>query len=908
MVRNFTFVRAGLLALVVLMTTSAFAQSVISGTIMDGSNNEPLIGASISVKGTSIGTTSDVDGKYTLNGVPAGSETLVVSFIGFFRQQVTIGSQSVINLTLAADASILGEIIVIGASDIAIDRQTPVALSNITSIDIEEKGGNQEFPELMKSTPSVYATKTGGGYGDSRISVRGFDQVNTAVLINGQPVNDMENGRVYWSNWAGLQDVASGIQMQRGLGASSLAVPSVGGTINIVTNATDAAKGGGAKIMIGNDGYQKYTANYASGTGAKGWSTNLLLGTWKGNGYVDGTMGQGFTYFAGIGYKPNARNAINFNFTGAGQWHHQRTSWISIRDYENFGTPGEVSRKFNLDHGLLNGKEYNFRKNFYNKPIASIDWKYDINDDLNLTTVLYGSWGRGGGTGTRGRNYEIYPFRNDLTGSIDGLDDRTADGLIDYDAVLAKNAATEPYTGSNGQFDGKKVGSNGFREDGVNSGIAIRRASMNSHDWYGGISKIRYTTGNFTLGAGVDLRQYTGYHYRVLNDLLGLDAYYSTGNRNQQGNFVANTIIAEPFNPTGLKNATKIDYFNIGKVGWQAFNGIVEYNTGKLNAVLQAGISNQSYQRVDYFDVAEGNSESDVSSLTGGYVKGGANFNINTEHNVFFNAGFISKQPLFGAVFPNFRNDIADTKNEEITSVELGYGFTTNRVKAKVNLYSTVWGNRFLTSSVPTEGGLFGTANFSGIEQIHKGVEVEINAKASDKLNLRGMLSVGDWKYGKNFEAAVFDDNQQSIGTGTLYTEGVKVGDAAQTTANINVRYKIAKGLSVDADWHYAGNLYARFGINDDTFLEPNNLGAVKLPNYSLFDAGLTYRAPVGKNDALKFRLNVNNLFDTTYISDSNTNIHADSDDNNNWNGVNKLNSVWFGFGRTWNLSASYIF
>ncbi|MFT4734207.1 MAG: outer membrane receptor protein involved in Fe transport, partial [Arcticibacterium sp.] len=202
MVRNFTFVRAGLLALVVLMTTSAFAQSVISGTIMDGSNNEPLIGASISVKGTSIGTTSDVDGKYTLNGVPAGSETLVVSFIGFFRQQVTIGSQSVINLTLAADASILGEIIVIGASDIAIDRQTPVALSNITSIDIEEKGGNQEFPELMKSTPSVYATKTGGGYGDSRISVRGFDQVNTAVLINGQPVNDMENGRVYWSNWA----------------------------------------------------------------------------------------------------------------------------------------------------------------------------------------------------------------------------------------------------------------------------------------------------------------------------------------------------------------------------------------------------------------------------------------------------------------------------------------------------------------------------------------------------------------------------------------------------------------------------------------------------------------------------------------------------------------------------------
>ena len=56
----------------------------------------------------------------------------------------------------------------------------------------------------MNKTPGVYATKQGGGYGDSRISLRGFDQRNTSFLINGQPVNDMENGWVYWSNWQGV--------------------------------------------------------------------------------------------------------------------------------------------------------------------------------------------------------------------------------------------------------------------------------------------------------------------------------------------------------------------------------------------------------------------------------------------------------------------------------------------------------------------------------------------------------------------------------------------------------------------------------------------------------------------------------------------------------------------------------
>ncbi len=80
----------------------------------------------------------------------------------------------------------------------------------------------------MKSTPSVYVTKVGGGFGDSRINMRGFDGANIAVIINGQPVNDMQGGTVYWSNWTGLADIASSIQIQRGLGASKFVVPSVG--------------------------------------------------------------------------------------------------------------------------------------------------------------------------------------------------------------------------------------------------------------------------------------------------------------------------------------------------------------------------------------------------------------------------------------------------------------------------------------------------------------------------------------------------------------------------------------------------------------------------------------------------------------------------------------------------------
>jgi outer membrane cobalamin receptor len=919
MIKKSTLFQVALMLFVTAtFSLSAMAQTILKGKVVGTDSGDELVGASVSIKGTAIGTTSDVNGNFSIGNLTAGRKTVVISYIGFEKIEKVMNLTSGMNdlgiISLIEDNNLLGEIVVVGVTDIAVQRKTPVALSNIKPIDIEEKVGNLEFPEIMKSTPSVYVTRTGGGYGDSRINVRGFDQRNLAIMINGQPVNDMENGAVYWSNWQGLQDVANGIQIQRGLGATSIAVPSVGGTINIVTKATDKEAGGNVKLGVGNDGYQKISASYNTGISENGWATSILLAGWQGDGYVDGTMGQGVNYFLGIGYEASPKSKFNFAFMGAGQWHHQRSAWLSIRDYENFGTPGEISRKFNSDWGLLNGEEYSFRRNFYNKPIASIDWDWDINSNLSLTTVLYGSWGRGGGTGPRGRNFEIYPFRNDLTGANDpnnrgGLEYRTAEGLIDFDGVVRNNRSGAGYDGPISTFQGQTVGSNGFRNDGVNSNVAIRRASMNSHNWYGGISKLRYETGNWTLGAGIDLRSYVGYHYRVVNDLLGLDGYYSTGNRNSNGIIVAQGVKANPIGNTGLNDRQKINYYNIGVVGWQGFNGLAEYNNGRVSAVIQGGVSNQSFQRKDYFVFPENDTDSDVANQLGGYFKGGANFNIDEKNNIFFNAGFIQRQPIFDVVFQNFGNTVTDNlDNEDIRSMELGYGYTSKKFNANVNLYRTSWANRFVSSGVQVNG-VDGVANFSGITQLHSGIEIETTYRPMDNLRLRGMISVGNWVYDGDIESTVFDDNQQQVGKSTLFVDGVQVGDAAQTTAFFSADYNITRGLSADIGWNYYGNLYADFAPEDTEFLSVDNKGAVKLPNYNLMDAGLTYRINFKESSkAVKFRLNVNNLFDTMYIAESNTNIHASDNVADNYEGVNKENFVWFGFGRTWNLSASFVF
>ena len=884
-------------------------ERTVSGKVVD-ENNEGIPGVSIVIKDTNIGTIADFNGVFDLN-IPEVGSTLVFSAVGYNKQEVVIGARSIVDVTMEVNIAELNTVVVTsGVIDIAVGRKTPIAVSSISSKDIQLKGGNQEFPEIMNKVPGVYATKQGGGYGDSRISLRGFDQTNTSILINGQPVNDMENGRLYWSNWQGLTDVASGIQIQRGLGATKLAVPSVGGTISIFTKAVDKEKGGSISQMVGNNGYSKTVASYNSGKSESGWATSVLLSKWSGNGYINNTSGEGFNYFTAIGYAPEgSKHELNFSFLGAGQWHHQRDVWVSIRDYQNFGDEG-IDTRWNSNGGTLNGEEFSMRRNFYNKPLATFNWDYKINSKLKLATSLYGSAGRGGGTGPRGANYrasdsDILPYRIDLTEhySENGRGSRNPDGSINFDAIVAHNqSTTSGYTGDISAFSGLLIGSNGFRDSSVNREVLIRRASMNSHNWVGGISNLEGQFGKVKASIGIDLRKYTGQHYRVLNNLMGLDGYYSTGNKNSNGQIINTTVAASPFGSTGL-DGPKIDYHNVGKVGWTGVNSMFEYGGDKLTAVVQSGLSNQAFQRIDYFDVPD-NPESEVQNQRGGYIKGGANFNIDAKQNVFFNTGYISRQPQFGAVFPNYINDInPDLQNEEIKSVELGYGFIGKDLSFKVNAYSTTWGNRFVTRSLSNQFGVDGSAQFKDIDVRHNGIEFEGKYQLSSSTRFTGMLSIGDWRYTKDFTSELFDENQESIGTGTLYLKDAKVGDAAQFTSNIGVDQKIGKHLSLDLDYRFVDGLYADYSITDSEFTNPDNNGALKLPSFGLVDFGITGK--IGKGWTV--RANINNLLNTTYIAESNSNIHAD-DTSVTWEGVDVRNSVWFGFGRTWNASLRYNF
>ena len=797
------------------------------------------------------------------------------------------------------DLEELEEVLLVGGGviDLAEDRKTPVAVSTITGEEIQKKIGTQDITMTLANTPSIYVAGQSGAFGDTRIAVRGFDQSNTAFMLNGQPINAMEDGRMFWSNWSGMNDIANVVQIQRGLGASKLAISSVGGTVNFVMRSTSKQQGGFAYAGFANDNYLKTTFSYDTGENDNGWSTSMLLTHWQGDGYAEGTYGQGQTYFFSLGYKLNDNHNFNFLMTGAPQWHDQNFS-KSIATYLDYG------RKYNNNYGYYGDTYLTERRNFYHKPVFNLNWDYKINDDSSLSTVLYASTGNGGGTGGRGNRQ------------------RTEDGYIDYNAIYAQNAAVPGgagvYFGSNDNY--------------------ITRASMNMHNWLGAVSNYETKlSDNLSFNLGVDLRTYYGEHFRIVENFHGLSSWQENirlrdQNNNHQtyGSFgtykfvlATESMGANPWEATfnNFSEDEKIAYSNDERINYGGLFTQLEYVNDDFSAFFQGSVSKTIYQRWDHYQYADdslidgSSSQSTGEALPAGITDGvksdkvdnfgfnakaGVGFGVGENGQAYVNAGYYSRAPYFDNIYLNYTNQInPNTSNETIIGIEAGYVYEVPNFSARVDLYRTSWADR-VTSSFYVDNDVVFYNISEGVSQLHQGVELTFFAKPQEDVpyTLKGFLSLGDWIYEGDAISRTQDEDQNIISSETVDVDGGKVGDAAQFTAGLGLDVDLAERLSFDSDIRFYDELYA-------------NVGAIKenleLPSYHVVDMGLSFKMFVN-DGTLDIRLNVNNVFDNVYISELRSAIAAGEGTGVLYDGIDTANQGYFGLGRTWNVGLRYNF
>ncbi len=896
------------LAVTLLFAGSAFAQVNVSGTVTDADTGDALPGANVVVEGTMMGAATDQNGRYTISGVPSGTHTLTVTFIGYDEgsKVITVRSSDVTADFRMAFASQSLEALEVFASR-AVDRKTPVAFTNVDKVQVQRELGSRDAPLVLNTTPSVYATAQGGGAGDARVNVRGFNQRNVAIMINGVPVNDMENGWVYWSNWDGVGDATSSIQLQRGLSAVNLATPSIGGTMNIITDPSQNTRQVLAKQEVGNDGFLKSTVSLSTGL-IDGKYAFTVSGVRKtGDGYYDGTWTDAWAYYAAAAWNVNDKHRLDFYAVGAPQRHGQNLYRQNIAAYDHeyatevfkdeglsdatiadiLDTFPEAGRRWNEnvspvsesygesandgwgqvdrnDKGFLNERE-----NFFHKPQLNLNHYAQISDKSLLSTVLYYSGGKGGGTGTK----------SSLVWNYDG-----PSRVIDYDGTIARNQA-------NGQSRG------------------ILRNSHNVQWTIGGISKFKHEVNeNVTVEVGVDWRTAEIEHYRTVRDLLGGTSFQRFDSDFWGGGGKA------------LQPGDKFDYNNTNTVDWLGAFAQGEYTKDALSAYGMAGYSLVKYTYEDLFkDDGTGSTFQTESDNIGGYqVKGGASYATNDNLSVFANAGLVSKVPIFDGAIDDITGTLnPDPQNEQFIALEAGGTFrsTDRKFAGKVNVYHTTWNDRTITRFVTELDGDDGLINISGLNALHTGIEGEFAYQPLDLVRFDVAASMGNWKYTDDVSAKYTPD-QSDPATQTdvnLYVKDVKVGDAPQTQFAYAVTFFPVDGVYAKFTGRSYTDYFADFDPTSRTDAAQAGEQVWEVPAYNVFDLSVGYDIPRDMLGASRFDIrifgNVFNVFDSLYIQDAtnNSRFNAYRGDGNNANTVDDA-EVFLGLPRTFNFGTRITF
>jgi iron complex outermembrane recepter protein len=872
------------------LTFGLQAQAILTGIVSDGNTNEPLIGATV-VYDIGKGTATDLEGSYSLS-IPPGTYTVTVSFVGFEKEnrQITLkAGRNYANFSLYSIT--LTEVMVV--ADMATTRETPVAFATILPAKLNEELGVRDIPMVLNSTPGVYATPQGGGDGDAEVTIRGFDSRNVGVLLDGIPVNDMENGQVYWSNWFGLDLVTRSIQVQRGLGASKLALPSVGGTINIVTKGIENKREVSIKQELTSEGRYRSSIGYNSGRLPKGWGVTLA-GSYKwGEGWVDQTWSEAWFYYAKID-KQLGKHMISFSAMGAPQSHGQRRYSKPIATYDTTYARELGIEKFPAKAWLRNqGYQYNpywgyidrdpadstnapevlnERVNMYYKPMYSIRHFWNAGEKLYISNVAYLSIGTGGGTRLRPSSI-----------SDNSLD---TSGQINWQKI---------YDANRGPFS---VVPYYHPTDHLASNYLSRQT--NNHTWYGWLTTFNYKINQaFSLSGGVDLRSYLGEHYEQIWDLLGADYAIELSDVNHHPDSL-------------LYEGDKVFYHNDGLVRWGGIFTQAEYKRNKLTAFINLTAAQSWYKRIDYFLYTPENQESEWVPVPGFTAKTGLNYNFTRRSNAFINLGYLSKARGFNYTFVGFSNIVQETiENELVKAIEGGYSYSSPRFSVNTNAYYTRWDNR----PSPTFRSIYEGENIEGLieglDALHKGFELDLIWKPLPKMEVEGLLSLGDWKYNvaDSIDYYYVDDNLFAK-TEFFDARGVHVSGSAQTQFGGSIRYEPFKGFYIKAQLIRFSRYFSEFdpeSLGNAALRDENGMprDSWQTPSYSIFDIFAGYRFTF---NGLQFdlRASVLNASDVMYITNAQNNDPNISPSFQNFDAQSA--SVFFGLGRRFNTSLSIKF
>ena len=747
------------------------------------------------------------------------------------------GAQTDTTASIALDGSSI-------SASIANAAISSLRLTDINQDKLRENAPGRTFPEMIRNIPGVYSTSETGSFGDAKINIRGFKQENISVLLNGIPISGLTSGSMYWNNWMGLSDATASIQVQKGVGNSMLSDNSVGGTVNILTMRPSERPRAEAGWYHTGAGANNAFINISTGNMPKGWNLTLMGSYNWGSTFVDCSRISSGSFLAVLDKSFRGGHRLNFTALGSPETHQQRSSRLSYAEIEKYGISYNKSWGWQTAEDGSRFQRTTARNNYF-KPYFTLTHSYDGGSSnaggngWKAFNTFYLAIANGGGyySESSGRRISSFVIPEGNEG----------EGQIDWDAVIADNAAASP------DEYGRRAGN-------------VMTDYLAGHIQAGLKSNIVKEFGDRAdLDAGIHWQIYDTWEKERITDLLGADYWYEYYEHKSLAGLNGRNPIKGVGDYVRTHNGRIQNYFTA--------YALAHYKAGsakQLIFTLGASVSATCLRRWDLYNYTESEKWSDMASQAGGSVKGGVLYRLGRYSKFYANAAFYSRVPYASVFFSNGNNEISrDISNERNTLGEIGYRLACNTFGAEITGYAALWKNKALLSS-PYSTIEEDPVKYmvKGLDAFHYGLEADLWWSPERFLRLDAFASVGDWRWKNDVTATIYDPTTlQPMGNVNVYADGLHVGDAPQTQIGASVRLSLTPGLDIRAEWSWNDRYWADFDPVSRTDPE-DRADSYRIPSYHLFNVGVKWTGSIRKMGIVLF-LNANNIADARYIERS---------------------------------------
>ncbi|MBK7497937.1 MAG: TonB-dependent receptor [Ignavibacteriales bacterium] len=381
-----------MIILLIFLTFQIFPQiNSIKGIVIDSESKQPLHLANLIVKESSLGTTTNKDGKFSLIGNFEDKDIIVASFVGYKKIEIPVTDFKSDELLIVLEKMVLPSQTILIEASVGKKGITPISFDKISKEEIQKDYIVQDIPNYLSQLPSTtFYSENGNGIGYNYLSIRGFDQRRISVSINGIPQNDPEDHNVYWLDFPDLLASTELIQVQRGSGSGVVGYPAIGGSINIITSPFSEKPKFDLSASYGSYSTRKYSASFSSGLLYNKYSIYTKLSQILSSGYRNKSWSKFNSYHLSVvRYDDKLTSQLNL-FGGP------ISDGLAYTGIAKFAVKDKQLRKENYSYWEADQNSYTYTlerrsdeiENF-SQPHFELLNEYQLNEKTKLNSALF---------------------------------------------------------------------------------------------------------------------------------------------------------------------------------------------------------------------------------------------------------------------------------------------------------------------------------------------------------------------------------------------------------------------------------------------------------------------------------------------------------------------------------------